>query len=246
MLSCNREVVRELHLRILRIFAQVSREESYERLRLDGGTALAAYYLGHRESEDLDLFGDLGLNALAFGEAARELGLREGLRFESVRSVSRSFAGYQVRDEHSGETVRIDLVAASPFLLEPLQPTEEGIPVASFRDLAAGKLHALCDRYAERDFLDLHAIVTRPEPGLKITDVVLRQRFRALARDVMEIDPGLWPHLIGEGIVKGMGRPIVENFTLRLLHPISEDAIQRTLGICFEEAARLTAQGYGR
>ena len=48
-------------------------------LRLEGGTALAAYYLNHRESEDLDLFAHPAFHADAFAtvlaEALEEVGL---------------------------------------------------------------------------------------------------------------------------------------------------------------------------
>jgi len=48
------EVVSPLHVRTLGAVARA--EEAYGSidLRLEGGTALAGYYLGHRQSEDLD------------------------------------------------------------------------------------------------------------------------------------------------------------------------------------------------
>ena len=69
MLRADPGVVRQLHLDILRIVAETEAVYGDVGLRLEGGTALAAYHLGHRESEDLDFFGDPHMDARDFGAA---------------------------------------------------------------------------------------------------------------------------------------------------------------------------------
>jgi len=62
-------VLTPTHLRLLEIVGRAANQYEAPNLRLEGGTALAAYYLGHLESEDLDFFGDPGLNARHFLDA---------------------------------------------------------------------------------------------------------------------------------------------------------------------------------
>lgn len=204
-------------------------------LRLEGGTALAAYYLGHRESEDLDFFGDPGFNARHFLDAVTPVAESEGFTVERLGSASRGFARATTRDAETGVSVRLDFAASSPFHLAPREPTTEGVPVASYRDLCAGKLHALCDRFEPRDFVDLHVILTHgaADPAA---------RFRSLLSDLLETDPGLDPALVGGGLMQGHGRPIVTAFPLRLLVPVEEADIQRTIRMCAELCAEMSAR----
>lgn len=61
LLRAHRLVVSPVHVSILKAVAEAEREYGSPDLRLEGGTALSAYYLMHRQSEDLVLFGEPGL-----------------------------------------------------------------------------------------------------------------------------------------------------------------------------------------
>jgi hypothetical protein len=67
----------------------------------------------------------------------------------------------------------------------------------------------------------------------------MRQRFRTLSADLMTIDPGLTPPILGAELAKAEGRPIVREFPLRLLHPVSDAEIVSTLELCVDEVARI-------
>ena len=115
-------------------------------------------------------------------------------------------------------------------------------------------LHAICDRFAERDFVDLHVILTQvPTAGETDGEADLRARFRRLALDLFETDAGLYPAVVGTGIMRGCDRAIIATLPLRLLVPIEEFAIQRTIRLCAEECAEISmddviheSEGLGR
>ncbi|HST58822.1 MAG TPA: nucleotidyl transferase AbiEii/AbiGii toxin family protein [Longimicrobium sp.] len=226
---------------MIEIVREAATAQEIENLRLDGGTTLAAFYLHHRESEDLDFFCDPPFNAVAFGEAVQEHARAAGIEITSMGRANLSISRLLARNhDRPGQQVKIDLVLQSPFRLEPLDDTENGIQIPSYRDICAGKLHAVCDRFAERDFIDLHVILTQPHGGSPASDDVICQRFEALMRDLKECDPGLDPPYVGQAIMQGLGRPIVSAFPLRLLIPIDEAALQHTLDLCVNDCARRT------
>jgi hypothetical protein len=117
---------------------------------LAGGSALA-YHLGHRRSNDLDLFSgnrDVDLAALR-----REL---EG-SLPDLEVAAQSDATLKVK--LAGEP--IDIVSYPYPPLEPPTAGPEGFPIAGLTDIAAMKLAAISLRGIRRDFWDLHEIVRR-------------------------------------------------------------------------------------
>ncbi|HSW30510.1 MAG TPA: nucleotidyl transferase AbiEii/AbiGii toxin family protein [Longimicrobiales bacterium] len=240
-------MVSPLHVRIL---GAISRsEEAYGALdlRLEGGTALAAYYVGHRQSEDLDLFGGPALDARDFRSFVEDRLPAEGLHVLGGGPASRGFAELLLGDDSMGEpgtphaVVRVQFGRASPFRLEPPLATAEGPPVASYRDVCAGKLHALCDRFEPRDFIDLHCILGRRREGSgPVGESERRSRFRALVADLEECDPGLAAPQVGQALARGLDRPVLGAFPLRMLATVQEAEIQETIRLGLEECARLT------
>jgi hypothetical protein len=61
-------VVTPFHLRLMQLIADAGPRYGASNLRLQGGTALAAYHLQHRESEDLDFFADSPIDARDWGK----------------------------------------------------------------------------------------------------------------------------------------------------------------------------------
>lgn len=214
-------------------------------LRLDGGTALAAFHLGHRVSKDLDFFADYQVNAAAFAEAVREVAEERGFEMRPTRARSMGFAQFIARDPEADLEVQLDFAAASPFHLAERDAAAEGIQVSSYRDLCAGKLHAICDRYEPRDYIDLYAILTRPATdGDPPDEAEIRRRFRALVTDLVETDPGLDASLVGTALGKARGRVIVERLPYTLFIDIDDAAMQRTVELCQEEAAAMTSSEF--
>lgn len=215
-------------------------------LRLDGGTALAAFHLGHRVSKDLDFFADYQVNAAAFAEVVREVAEEQGFQMRATRGRSMGFAQFIARDPDADIEVQLDFAAASPFHLEERDVAAEGILVSSYRDLCAGKLHAICDRYEPRDYVDLHAILMRPSSeGNPPDEPEVRRRFRSIVTDLIETDPGLDALLVGNAVERGRDRPIVARLPYTLFIDIDDAAMQRTIEICSDEAANIASPKIG-
>ncbi|MCL6648343.1 MAG: nucleotidyl transferase AbiEii/AbiGii toxin family protein [Chloroflexi bacterium] len=146
----NRErVLDDEQRKILRIAAVVLPELGFE---LAGGTALAAAYLGHRRSEDIDLFTpspgiQAGLERLTEALAAQGLQVR-------VERPQATFAQLFVGER----PVKVELASDSPFRLAASSRSVEGMPVRSLPDLAADKTLALFGRAALRDFVDVYVL----------------------------------------------------------------------------------------
>lgn len=248
LLTGDAKVLTSLHVRLLEILGQAGEDYGLSDLRLEGGTALSAYHLHHRQSEDLDLFAGAAMDARDFRSFVAER--VEGQALSVVREgpaslgfaelfVSASAGSVPAGDRH---TVRVQFCRASPFRLEAPQRAREGIRVASYRDLCAGKLHALCDRFEPRDFLDLHCILHRPLDAGSPEKTEMQRRFRDLLADLERSDPGLNEARVGEALARGLDRPIVSDFPLALLIPIAEEDVHATIVLALDECARIAAE----
>lgn len=153
-----------------KVIALVVGESKLKNFYLTGGTALAAYYLHHRLSDDLDFFSfDEGDRIFlhAFAERIKtEIGA-ESARYERLHDRSQYFFNVGP-DEFKVEFSRY------PFKQLENAESVSGLKVDSFRDIAANKLMALLDRFDPKDFADLFFILkktrladVRKDVGLK-------------------------------------------------------------------------------
>ncbi|NYH81905.1 putative nucleotidyltransferase component of viral defense system [Actinopolymorpha cephalotaxi] len=121
---------------------------------LGGGHAIELHHMGTRPSEDIDLFSTRRGSPGEVADEVMDSYRREG--FEVVfRRRSDDLVQMQVIDAQ-GRTCMVDLGvfwrARSPVLMEIG-------PVLHPDDAAAGKMDALYNRWAPRDFLDVDAIL---------------------------------------------------------------------------------------
>ncbi len=124
------------------------------RFHLTGGAALAGYYLGHRETADLDLFTSIA--TMDQGEAALRAAAREvGASVEHVQTAP-DYRRRLVR--RNSESVVVDLVvdAAPPGP----QPKEQFgcVRVDPPEEILANKLCTLLSRAELRDLVDVLAL----------------------------------------------------------------------------------------
>lgn len=117
---------------------------------LTGGTALAAFYLYHRYSEDLDFFcHDVSLDSIpALMEGYKKLG-------HDVEQIKKSPSFYRYSVD---KTLKVDFVADVGFRV--------GIPecvgnfmVDSLKNIATNKLCAILGRLESKDYVDLYFIL---------------------------------------------------------------------------------------
>jgi len=115
-------------------------------LRLVGGTALALQ-LGHRVSVDLDFFGKF---EVAFEDIENEL-LMNGSKIEPYNK-SKNIKQLAV------DGIKVDFVNYSYDWIDS-DIEEEGIKMASLKDIAAMKFSAIAGRGTKKDFVDIYFLL---------------------------------------------------------------------------------------
>lgn len=125
---------------------------------LTGGTALSAFYLSHRKSNDLDFFTSIEELILPFSTKVETILREKGLKIERRRGFH-SFVELFV-SSHDEATI-IHIALDSPFRFEPPGDSEEfpGLKIDSLIDIATNKLLALFGRATMRDFIDVYFLV---------------------------------------------------------------------------------------
>ncbi|MGJ3236259.1 nucleotidyl transferase AbiEii/AbiGii toxin family protein [Marivirga sp.] len=116
-----------------------------EDFRLVGGTSLALQY-GHRNSIDIDLFGDKSFEEI---DLARVLS-----QFDKVQNLlsTKYIKTYLING------IKVDMVNYSyPWIGKLLN--EDDIRMASVEDIAAMKINAITNRGSKKDFYDLDLIL---------------------------------------------------------------------------------------
>ncbi len=207
-------IITQFQEEALQAVFSISEAESFA---LAGGTALSEYYLGHRLSEDLDLF--------SFeADAVPLLGERVMTDLPTILpgvTVSRSrryptFQGFLVT--RSDGTLKVDIgVAAAPRLGD--FDRVEGVNVLGALDLFVDKLHAFYSRRAPRDAVDVWALVTILKQDIADLEPLLFAKDQGMLVDRLGwVDAFLAPTQAGEIVPPGlrsMMRVPLDDATLR-------------------------------
>ena len=145
---------------------------------LSGGTALAAFYLCHRRSDDLDFFSLHPVDAMRVHRFAESV--REKLSSDPLETN-------RLYDRH---LFLIRMNAGGPLKIEfthyPYPPLEgpiirDGVRVESLRDIATDKLAALLDRFEPKDYYDLFYLLHDKHASLPKMRKDLRTKFHIAA-----------------------------------------------------------------
>ena len=124
---------------------------------LTGGTALAAFYLKHRFSDDLDFFSSEKVDAVFVHNLAQKI--KKEMDFSETR-FSRIHDRYQFFYSSGGEELKIEF-SHYPFkqLKEPT--IIDGWKIDSEYDIAVNKLATILDRFDPKDFVDLYFLLPK-------------------------------------------------------------------------------------
>lgn len=140
-----------------RFLAQLARGSIQSDFFLTGGTALAAFYLKHRYSDDLDFFTEdphaVQRAPAALQKAASEL----GVQVTFTRTLEHFLECFIVSDQE--ERLEMDFALDSPYRLEPkVMRPELGLWTDNALDISCNKISALFDRAEPKDFVDVYFI----------------------------------------------------------------------------------------
>jgi predicted nucleotidyltransferase component of viral defense system len=125
---------------------------------LTGGAALAGYYLGHRITEDLDLFSPPTESMQLAAQRLRRAAHTVGATVEAMQEAP-DFHRYAV--QRAEELTLVDLVIDRAPQLIAEKELHGKIRIDSEREITANKITALLGRTAPRDLVDLFALLDR-------------------------------------------------------------------------------------
>jgi predicted nucleotidyltransferase len=162
----------------------LSKHQLFQPFRLVGGTSLSLQ-LGHRMSDDIDLFTDTLYNSIDF--SAIDTLLRNTFSYVSVLQTGPVGMGtsYLVGKSRN-DTVKVDLFYTDTFI----QPALEIGPyrLATIEEIIAMKIDVVQRIARKKDFWDLHELLNSHTPSQMIAlheqlypyghdEVVIRQNF---------------------------------------------------------------------
>ena len=147
------KILNSLQIKILRAFFN---EPFSQGFFLSGGTALAGFYLFHRESVDLDFFTLDKLDNLFLQKQLESLASQSGLKWQVLNSANGTF--YSVLFSSKMEQLKLDFVSDVPVQFGKIE-NFEGIKVDSLENIAVNKITAVFGRTDAKDFIDLYFLL---------------------------------------------------------------------------------------
>lgn len=129
-----------------------------EHFYLTGGTALAHFYLRHRQSNDLDLFTSLEALVDPFSRRLEAELKNQGMEVTRQRGT---YSFVELYAASKNQSTIIHLAQDAAFRLEPPRefPEYPGLWVDGLEDIASNKLLALYGRATFRDFIDIYCLI---------------------------------------------------------------------------------------
>lgn len=132
---------------LLELLAKLMLDDFFRNFILVDGTSLALQ-IGHRNSVDIDLFGQQEIDRIYFEASLSKYGITE---------ISQSTKNILIS---SINNIKVDFVNYNYPLLKPYK-TIDNIRLASLEDIAAMKLNAIMGRGSKKDFIDLYFLLQK-------------------------------------------------------------------------------------
>ncbi|OGI64883.1 hypothetical protein A2647_03005 [Candidatus Nomurabacteria bacterium RIFCSPHIGHO2_01_FULL_40_24b] len=139
---------------------------------LTGGTALAAFYLRHRYSEDLDFFSEKEVDMINLNASVANLKKSSGAtKIDFEQSYNRNLIFFHFKE----------IVLKTEFTFFPFPRIEKGeaqygFYIDSLLDIAVNKLFTIYQRSAARDYIDLYLICK--EKKFEIPDLIKKAKIK--------------------------------------------------------------------
>jgi predicted nucleotidyltransferase component of viral defense system len=137
------------------------KSELREVFRLTGGTALSAFYLEHRVSEDLDFFSKENVPLNVLERFLKSVGSIKEISFSKLFDRNIFSLG-----ENDGSFLKVEFTMSSSINIEDYASIDH-LMIDSFLDLTVNKLCAIADRSDAKDYVDVYC-------SLKGSDLSLR------------------------------------------------------------------------
>lgn len=139
---------------------------------LTGGTVLAAFYLRHRYSEDLDFFSENEFDILNldifFNQIKKELSISK-IDFQQSYNRNLFFLHF------NNEVLKTEFTYF-PFKRMEKGGLENGLKIDSLLDIAVNKLFTIYQRSKARDYIDLYFVCAKE--GFSIDDLIKKAKIK--------------------------------------------------------------------
>lgn len=122
-----------------------------------GGTALAAIYLHHRLSEDLDFFSEVKFDTLEILNVVTEWSKKHKFKIRSEENEAVRIFFLRFPD---GEILKVDF-GYYPYIRLETGQTINSIKVDGLLDIAVNKLQTIHQRSEVKDFVDLYFLLQK-------------------------------------------------------------------------------------
>lgn len=166
---------------------------------LTGGTALAAFYFGHRESKDFDLFTLTSFDPYNLNMIIDQIAQKTNSKvFIKVKTDTYNEIYLQNRKE--GWIQRIDFVRDQPKRFGRITKIK-GINVDSLENIATNKILTLYSRLEPKDYIDFYIIITKTPLKFDTLFAMAKQKDTGLfefyfAHSIANIDKiETWPEI---------------------------------------------------
>lgn len=126
---------------------------------LTGGTCLAAFYLAHRESQDLDFFSLSSFDSLALRTTLQEIADKTHASM-SIQARSQTYSEIYLENAQDGWRQKIDIVQEQPVHFGEITHVDT-ITIDSLINIATNKILAIFGRLEPKDYIDLYVIFTQ-------------------------------------------------------------------------------------
>ncbi len=152
----NNPILYPHQIRILTLFFSLPFSKTFF---LTGGTALSAFYLGHRESQDLDFFSLEPFDTLALKTTLEEIAQKTNAEMV-VQQRSQTYNEVYLTNKEEKWTQKIDFVQEQPKHFGKIEIVDT-VAVDSLINIATNKILAVFGRLEVKDYIDLYAICTQ-------------------------------------------------------------------------------------
>lgn len=132
---------------LLELLKKIMEEPLFKNFNLVGGTALSLQ-IGHRNSIDIDLFGEQEIDQNSFIETLKNFG------DVLIKTCSKNILITEIN------TIKVDFVNYKYKLLEKSFEIDQ-IRMLTDKDIAAMKLNAIAGRGSKKDFIDLFFLLKK-------------------------------------------------------------------------------------
>lgn len=183
---------------------------------LTGGTALSAFYLRHRCSQDLDLF---TLDSDAFDRVRLYVADSATKLTASVASLQTAPQFRRYRLSRKGESVIVDFVREMVPQISSEKNRFEGILVDTLEDITANKISTLLSRAEIKDYIDIYFLARAGYP--------LENYIEAAHRKDAGVSPAALAHLLSEVRLSKVPDFMIASFSLEDLQGYFQSLSQK-------------------